>query len=295
MAFCRFCGKELKEGEVCSCQTAEAPKAEEAAPVAEAPKAEEAAPVAEAPKAEEAAPVAEAPKAEEAAPKAAPSIPMPDKEQVTNAAKNVWKGFLGVYTHPVTGGKAFVENTEIAVSVCFMVLQALLSSIFSCVLIGKINKVFDMGMGFLDDYKFSGVKAFFLTLLFSVIFTALLLLLFWVAKLILKLKSNLKQVLALTAVRSVAVIPFIIVSIVLGLINPVIGIAVFYGSVLMALCFLLEAVKGLGEMQADKALYTTFIVMFVFIAISVFVASKACMLYVPDAAKNMGNLSNLLF
>ena len=99
MAFCRFCGKELKEGEVCSCQTAEAPKAEEAAPVAEAPK------------------------AEEAAPKAAPSIPMPDKEQVTNAAKNVWKGFLGVYTHPVTGGKAFVENTEIAVSVCFMVLQ----------------------------------------------------------------------------------------------------------------------------------------------------------------------------
>lgn len=66
MAFCEQCGKELAEGEKCTCTAAETPVAEapkaEAAPAAEAPKTE-AAPAAEAPKAE-AAPAAEAPKAE---------------------------------------------------------------------------------------------------------------------------------------------------------------------------------------------------------------------------------------
>lgn len=282
MAFCRFCGKELGEGEVCSCQTA-APAAEEIKT--------EAVSAQEATKAENEAPAQEAPKT-------TVNIPVPDKAQVTGLVKNIWKSFLNIFMRPATEGKAFVENAEIPVSACFMVLQAILSSLFGCVLIGKINKLFDMGFGFLDSYKFSGVKAFFLTFLFSIIFSLLLMLLFWLASLILKLNRGLKQTMALAAVRSVALIPFIILSIVLALLNPAVGIAVFYGSILLALCFLLEAVKGYGEMKADRALYTVFIVIFVFALACILIGSKVIMLYVPDSIRDLreiGSLTDFLF
>lgn len=61
MAFCTKCGKELADGEVCSCETANTETAQTEAPKAETPVANEA------PKAE--APAAEAPKAEKPAKK----------------------------------------------------------------------------------------------------------------------------------------------------------------------------------------------------------------------------------
>lgn len=277
MAFCKYCGKELKDGEVCSCQ--------QAAPAAEAALQESPAP--------QAAPAGEAPQAA--------AVPALDTDKILKSVKASGKHFVDIFTKPATAGKEFVANADMTTSLCIIVAQALLSSIFSLVIAGKINAVLKEAFGGFaslfggsaNGSMVSSVKAFFLTLLFSLLGSALLFALFLGATMITKVKIYWRQLAALAAVRSVAIAPFILVSMILVLINPALGFGVFFGSVLLALAFLLESVKGVEGVKDNKALYMVFIVMAVFIVIYLFVFSKVIGLYLPkDFSSGLSGLMN---
>lgn len=274
MAFCKYCGKELKEGEICGCQISSATKTVESSQI------------------EAASETAEAPQKS----KGTVNLSVPDKEMVTATSKKVLNRFIGIIKKPATEGTAFVAKGDSIVSLCLIVLQACFSAIFSMFVIAKINGLINLGGNFLRNYKFSLAKAFFITLLFSILFSVLLILLFRIAALIMKAKTSWCQLMSLVAVRSIALLPLILVGCVFFLINPVVGIVVFYCSGLLGLCFMLSAIRGIERMDNDRAVYIVFVVTIVFMLISSCIASKAAILYLPDALRDLleGNWLSLL-
>lgn len=285
MAFCKYCGKELKEGERCDCQVSSTPK------TVEGSQTEAAAEAAEAPQTASAE-AAETPQRS----RVTVNLSVPDKEIVAAASRKVLNRFAGIIKKPATEGTAFVAKGDRTVSLCLIVLQACLSAIFSMFVIAKINGLINLGGSYLRNYRFSQAKAFFITMLFSILFSILLILLFRVAALIMKAKTSWCQLMALAAVRSIALLPLILVGCVFFLMNPVVGIVIFYCSGLLGLCFMLSAIRGIEGMDNDKAVYIVFVVTIVFMLISSFIASKAAILYLPDALRNLmeGNWLSLL-
>ena len=294
MAFCKYCGKELQDGEVCTCQ--ESVAASQAAP------AQEAAPT------PQATPAPEAASAPQSAPAGGTSgvgaqVPSIDTEKLLGSVKEAVKGFLNVFAKPATAGREFVANTGLATSLFIIIVQVLLSSFFALILAARINSMVRKTIGFAASFLgmgtkvtvISGAKAFFLTLLFSILASGLLLVLFLLASLILKAQASWKQLVALVAVRSVAIAPFILLSWFIVLINPVAGTCLFFGSILLAMAFLQESVKGIEGFKDSKALYTVFIVLVIFILVCLFVLSKTAGWFLSSSIKDLiGNSSNLM-
>lgn len=274
MAFCKYCGKELKEGETCDCQVSSASKTVEGSQT------------------EAASETAEALQKS----KVTVNLSVPDKEMVAATSKKILNRFVGIIKKPATEGTAFVTKGDSTVSLCLIIIQAFFSAIFSMFVISKINGLINLGGSFLRNYKFSQAKAFFITMLFSILFSVLLILLFRVAALIMKVRTSWRQLMALVAVRSIALLPLILVGCVFFLMNPVVGIVIFYCSGLLGLCFMLSAIRGIEGMGDDKAVYIVFVVTIVFMLISSFIASKAAILYLPDALRDLmeGNWLSIL-
>lgn len=279
MAFCKYCGKELSEGEVCSCQGAQVA----ATPAPEA--ASQAAPAQAA--APQSAPASESAPQTAAAPQAAPApkAPSVDTEKLASTAKTVGAMYLKMWKSPADAAKEMIASTDKIAMICLIVVQALASSIFALCAAGKLGSVIGSLLGsvsylFGSSYKISGVKAFFLTLLFSLLFAALWGLLFWLAGLITKAKMGLNQVLAVTAARAVIVAPLMIVSGILLLIIPALGLVISFFSVLFVICVVMEMLRSLEGMTANKCIYATFATTLLFTLLFVWVGASLLTLYV---------------
>ena len=186
-------------------------------------------------------------------------------------------------THPVTGGSSFVQGGNKIVALILMGIQAVFSCIFSIVMVGKINSLISLvTFGNSSFPKFSGIKAFFITLLFSVIFSALMTGLIFVGTKITKISASLNQVLALSSVRSIAAIPMNILAIILGFINPAIGFALFFGSILLTTLFLVGAIRGLENAHDDKSTYVVFGIIVIFVILFLLIGTKLALgIYFP--------------
>ncbi len=189
----------------------------------------------------------------------------------------MWKG-------PATAAKEMMGSTDKIAMICLIVIQALASSIFALCVAGKMGALLNSLMGgfggLLGIGKVSVVKAFFLTLLFSLIFAALWGLLFWLAGLITKAKLSLNQVFAITAARAVIVAPMMLVSGILFLIVPGLGLALSFFSVLFVICVTVEMLRDLEGMTANKCVYTAFVTVLVFSLLFLWIGASALGLYV---------------
>ena len=293
MAFCEFCGKELQEGEVCSCRAATAQAPETATQSTDKSTAVESAT-----QAPPVPPVQPAPAAsgEGSASQPSVTITLPDKDALTSGLKKVLSTTLAVLKQPATEGRKFVEKGDKIAAIGIIAVQTLFSCLFSIIMVSRVNLALDLE----KSYKFSGLKAFFLTLLFSLIFSGIMLLLLWGAAIIMKVSTNLEQILSLTAVRSIGLLPMIILGNVFMIINTPttisLGLVLYYGSFFLATVCLLGAVKGLTGVKDDLASYVVFGVMVVFIILFWLIGTKmALSLYIPGSIRDrIGNISSLM-
>lgn len=137
-------------------------------------------------------------------------------------------------------------------------------------------------------------KAFFVTLLFVIIFTIIFTALLFVITILTGMKPTVGQVLALSAIRSIVSLVLCIPSIVLGLFNPGIGLCVFWGSILLTALFLVGALKGLSNASDNKAVYVALAATVLFTFLFCLIGSKLALgMYIPDNL-NVLNLINVL-
>lgn len=318
MAFCKYCGKELKDGEVCNCRTTAAGSSEPAATGAAQPAAGATAqttaaqPAAAAAQTTAAQPTAgAATQAAGAATQAAgaatgaattagaaqtaaagtAAAPKVDTEKITSTAKKVGGMYLKIWAKPATVGKEMMASVDMIQGLCMVVVQALLSSIFSLCIAGKINAAFAdafssytslLGSDYAKQFKVSGAKVFFLTLLLSLLFSVIWGLAFGLIGLISKAKMGLGQILALMAARSVIVAPLTVLACIVFWISPAVGLVIFFGSILMVICTTAEMLKAVQGVTADKCVYLTFIGVLLFIIVFVLIGSKAIGAYIPE-------------
>lgn len=302
MAFCKYCGKELKDGEVCSCRTTTAGSSEAgaaqpaAAATAQATAAQPAAATAATGTAQAAGAATQTTAGTTAqttagAAAGAAAAPKVDTEKIASTAKKVGGMYLKIWAKPATVGKEMMASVDMIQGLCMVVVQALLSSIFSLCIAGKINGALAdafssytslLGSDYAKQFKVSGAKVFFLTLLLSLLFSVIWGLAFALVGLISKAKMGLGQIVALMAARSVIVAPLTVLACIVFWISPAVGLVIFFGSILMVICTTAEMVKAVQGVTADKCVYLTFIGVLLFIIVFVLIGSKAIGAYIPE-------------
>lgn len=307
MAFCKYCGKELKDGEVCSCRTTTAGSSEAgaaqpaAAATAQATAAQPTAATAAMGTAQAAGAATQttagttaqttAGAAAAGAAAGAAAAPKVDTEKIASTAKKVGGMYLKIWAKPATVGKEMMASVDMIQGLCMVVVQALLSSIFSLCIAGKINGALAdafssytslLGSDYAKQFKVSGAKVFFLTLLLSLLFSVIWGLAFALVGLISKAKMGLGQIVALMAARSVIVAPLTVLACIVFWISPAVGLVIFFGSILMVICTTAEMVKAVQGVTADKCVYLTFIGVLLFIIVFVLIGSKAIGAYIPE-------------
>lgn len=275
MAFCKFCGKPLEEGEVCNCGGAQAQNQMNGQQMS-----------------------GEQMNAQQMNGQFN-TAQMQQKaneymQQGMEAAGNAWKNLLGIFKSPAQEGRMYVAKADMTVSMIIIALQAVIAGIFGFICLSRVNAALSSALSLFSasKYKVSTVKGFFITLIFSVVLSAVFALIFFAAGKIVKTEIDIKKALAITSVRSAAVIPFMLAGCVLLYLNPMAAFIVFYLGNILAICFVYAATTGICE--ENKLSYMIAAVVIVFIIVSLIVMSKAVALYMPSGMKGLSGLSSIL-
>ena len=128
--FCKFCGKELQDGEVCGCagsQQAAAAQAQQTSGAAQAATDQMSGQV-------------NAGQADAAGAQGTQfnTAQMQQKaneymQQGMEAAGNAWKNLLGIFKSPAQEGRAYVAESDMTVSLILIVLQAVIAGLFGLI------------------------------------------------------------------------------------------------------------------------------------------------------------------
>lgn len=272
MAFCKYCGRQLAEGEVCTCQSAQA----ESTPIQETQPTQQAA-----------APIQGTQPTQQAG-----SIQYSEQLQnITGQTKemagSLWKIFVDIIKNPSDAGTNYVRIGNLTNAVAFLIIQAIASGLFAICCVSKINGLIGLGGSYTAALKFSGAQAFFLTILYSVILSVINAGLLLAAVKIAKGTINFQTALSATSIRSIILVPIVLVSCILFFINPATGIGVFVISFIICNMFMMLPMRGIGGLNDSKIIYTAIAVMIASLIIFVIFASKAATTYVPSSIKNM--------
>lgn len=215
-------------------------------------------------------------------------------QQGMEAAGNAWKNLLGIFKSPAQEGRMYVAKADMTVSLIIIALQAIIAGIFGFICMSRVNDAFSGVTALFSSskYRVSTAKGFFITLIFSLILSAVFALVFFVAGKIVKTEIDIKKALTITSVRSAAVIPFMLAGCILLYINPLAAFVVFYFGNILAICFVYAATTGICE--ENKLSYMIAAVVIVFFIIAFIVMSKAVGLYLPSGVKSLSGLSSIM-
>ena len=139
--FCKFCGKELQDGEVCGCagsQQAAAAQAQQTSGAAQAATDQMSGQV-------------NAGQADAAGAQGTQfnTAQMQQKaneymQQGMEAAGNAWKNLLGIFKSPAQEGRAYVAESDMTVSLILIVLQAVIAGLFGLICRDLFRKIWHL-------------------------------------------------------------------------------------------------------------------------------------------------------
>ncbi|RHO54609.1 hypothetical protein DW094_09190 [Ruminococcaceae bacterium AM07-15] len=264
----------MEDGEVCTCQQAQQNQAQAQQQAAPQQNVQYQAPQQAAPQ-----------------PGAAPAVSAQGK-QVMDA---LLKDLVGLVKAPATTAPGYVRRGDVTVSVIFLLLQGICSAIFALFCIGKINSLIALGGSMTQNIKFSGVGAFFLTLLYTVIFEAVLAGLYFGVGKLLGGQLRFQEALSIVSMRSVILVPVILVSCLVFLLNISAGIVFYYfAGALAGVIFLVAGSNGIANLTPDRKVYLNLIVTVVFTLIFLFLGTKLLPSYVPSSLREFFSTDNLM-
>ena len=267
--FCTKCGRPLADGEVCNCQATPQINPGQVAPMPQA------------------AP-APAPQGQpQMAPQGQPYMQQKAPSQFDAVMKDTLAAFVDIMKAPVTKGQELVKGEKFIVSVIYIVLQALLSTIFAMVATVK----------FMGDYADGGMyaKIFFGTFFGSVLFSAMLFGVVMAANAICKNPISVKSALCVVGNRSIVLCPVILLSAILVLIAPSWGICLFFLASLWGFIVLIKS-NPIANPQSEDLLTHIFAAgIFIFVVIALVIISKFYVnTFLSGALGMLSNLSGLL-
>lgn len=318
MAFCMYCGKQLEDGEICSCQSVgnsmETPTEIPAEIPTENPI--ETAGV----QLEKQQPFGQANMQQgtqqsfnpQGVQFAGQQINQQQYQEKFNQAKEVsgaylqqlWGALFGMLKKPVEEGKRFAALGDKKLAIGFFAIQAILSGIFSMVIFGKVNAVEKAASSFMgkvdSKYLFSLPKALLLTIIGSMILSFVVAGLLYVGVKILKGDTTFWKMACVAAVGSVGISIFLLLSIIVTFLNVTWGISIFALSSLVGLIFMIPVIQSAAALSENAQVYMISAVAILSI-VAYFILFKIGMpMYVPaglkdsykSVIKSLGNLGS---
>lgn len=264
--FCTKCGKPLEEGEVCSCQTVATQSVEQ--------------------KVVENQSVDQQPDFQYQ-PAAMPAQTA-NPSQAEAFVKRLFSNILLLLKEPVEMGREFIESADVTMAMAFIVIQGIISGVFGMAVEGKAVATLKSSMGFLSGMfsssaiKIPYLKSFFGTLVISVILTLVLAGLLLAANLIFKNQVTYKEMICEASMRSICIMPVAIVSLVLLLLSPGLGIVLFFSANLWGIILMSQVNPVRDDSRENYLPIALYIAISVFMLISCYVMYKSAGLYVPD-------------
>lgn len=270
MAFCKYCGTQLQDGELCNCEKA----------VASRTAAENPAP----------------------APTTQVNIPVVgniDYNEVINKGKNIAGGLLGnflaIWTKPIDGSASFVKNGKISESLLFMVIQAVFSGILGCSVMVPIIDSLSGGMASQDDSI--GAGCFVLVTLISLVVSLIYTLVIFAVLRIARATEGFKNAVCLSSLRSAAAIPFTIMGLIVCLINTGVGLAINAIPLFLSLFFLVYGMEGIESVEKNKKAHLVSVMVLISICIIYFISSslleKLLTAMLGDMASSLGSILSI--
>lgn len=270
--FCKFCGKELEEGAVCSCAAAQP------------------------------APQAEPSPAADAAPQNATA------QQAKGMVSNFWSLFTSFVKAPVTVGKAFVSACNSKYAFIIMGIQAILLGLLFTSFAGKYNSLIKSTMyaagGFVDSFSatasaamqaqtqglmFPLVTVFFVTAIVSFALACALAAILMLFIKIFKGNTTYQYMACASAVNSLTLIPFTLVALLLSLI--VSGTGLIYVAVIASIgstlgyFITLNVLSAGSDITENKAPYVLFLSIILLSVVTYFVVKFAFPMCLPQTVK----------
>lgn len=203
------------------------------------------------------------------------------------ALSQIWVKFLMICKKPVTAGREFIKTATMMEIMIFILIQGICSGLFAAVEINRINYFMKSKMGEYEDlitkYLFSGIKGFFVTLMFSVLISVIFAAVIFCVLKIKKESVDFREVLGIVSVRSAVEAPVIFVAAILLFVYiPVAGMLFYISSLIgiFIVAFLLSQYEKVGE---DYTVYIMIAVVIVMLFVYYIVTVKGIRLYLPSA------------
>lgn len=317
MAFCMYCGKQLKEGENCTCPESMAEATKTSALHTQAEEKQEQANInlknpilsKEEPVMEQEQPVMEQvqPMMQQGQAMMNQSQPMMQQGQAMNNQmqwqsnmqfeqmkqksgvflSDTLKAFFAILKSPVTAGTTFVKEGNYITSIGLVVLQALFTAFYGCIVCSYVNKIFRIGY-FSDAASIHLFLAFLLTFIGSCIMSAARTGLLTLGTMICKGNTDWKKNLCLCGARATIVSAFIVISMIITILNPGYGFLVFLISSIAGMAFALPLVTESLGVDKDKTVYLNIAVICILLLVMYLVLKVGLPLYLPKKLREDG-------
>lgn len=218
------------------------------------------------------------------------SADLPDKAQIQGRQliRTIWRDFIYLLKTPVKYGASYIKRGNCAAALSFLVLHGLCSGLFALLCVGKINGVISLGGSITEGLKFSSAGAFFLTLLYSIILSGILVCLFFGIGKMMKGQISFQEALCIASLRSVISSPVSLVSCLIFLLNIPAGIILYYfAGTLLGTSFLANGTEGISGMSREHKFYLTLSVTLLFVLIFLLFVSKVWPNYLPSSIRSI--------
>lgn len=219
------------------------------------------------------------------------------KEKSGVFLREMFGGWISIVKSPAAAGCGFVQSNHYQAGIGLIVIQAVLTGIFGVSICSTINKLMKLGSYLSSDSNIAInlVLAFVLTVIGSIALSAARTGLLLGGAKIFKGIADWKRVACVCGVRAVGVNLVQVVSIVVYFMNPFWGICFFAFSWIAGLIFMMPVVLGCMEASEDKGIYTMIIVTVLCLVVLGILYKIGMPMYVPSELKdNMNEVFNLL-
>lgn len=240
MAFCKYCGNKLQEGELCNCERATAAREAQKSSVKMSAIQSKA----------------------EAKEDAANSVS-------SNHTNSLIEQFTKIWKEPADEGRAFIKSQNSRYAVYFILIQAFLTGVILIAQMGNLQA--KVGVPLVSELIIGYFLILLVVFIGSLLVSGIYIIVFWAGFRVVKATESIKSVVCLIAMRSIAAIPFNLAAIVVSMISQPWGVLVNLIPGIVSLVFMIRGFNGFESISENKKVHFTWIIILVTIVVMILI------------------------
>lgn len=224
-----------------------------------------------------------------------------DVDKIKGSFSSVLKSGINAFINPYSYGPSYIKSLTYKNSGLIMLISALITSIFTIVMALKINSGADgffapifENYGYHENILPVG-KSILLAIIFSLLISIILSVINFLANIIFKVYANFEKSMAHSALRSAYTIPVKILAIIVGIISPKYGLIIFFMSYFLVSSNITSTILASNPNNQNKIARASIVIkllfFFIFVAVAKFAMSKMMTAaYFYDLSYQLSNL-----